>query len=678
MQEATPQQNSQDTVMAQVLQQLQKVQRLQNNVNNIYSITDGLSYDVEQIKKEKEKQQSGEEDQNVIPQKVPSVLTNNERKRYENIGKQFVEGAGKEFDRIKKAISLKDKMKTNNDKFVENVKKAKDTSKKVAKKSSFWKKFLAVIAIIGLVGLLFRDKIAKLLPDFSGGNEGFLKGLKKNMGSLLSNLLDYITNIAGGAVGGVVRYISTNVVPTLVGDFFNITLPRSIVATVLTMLSLFSSGAERQLDQFLKQDMAEHAEKGAEKADAQRKREQFKSSKPADLKLAADEAALNKLSYEKLIEQVQFWEQLVADHEKVWDSDGFMKMLDDQFTSYDLSAQKDAINFAQLHSMIETFKVDGLTEEEVKTIISQVFGGIAPNDISKFQYTSDFANKLLAYSNSVNTRAKVRDARIEALQQAKRKKQQSQRANVDEAKSGEGTPQEIARNNEINLIKKVSINVSDIIVSALGQNMHSLFTSFDNFIGSQGGNHSKIVSVMGSYFTILGQACSQFFITSANLLEGVLKGVYNFYWSKDDGNTPTTKENRAVVSFNVTGNTGNSNIVLVNIDIDDAFSRTYGSLMDSVAKTEKEISDSIQEGNNSLVKIIAGVAVVGSGQRFAERKTEYAKIKEEITAITLDVDKNTKSIGNHEDRLNTIQGKDKQSSPSTSSAPALTLGEQNK
>jgi hypothetical protein len=55
-------------------------------------------------------------------------------------------------------------MNTTKDFFIKGFEKIKEGGAKL-KKSNFWKILLGSLVVIGMAAYLFRDKIAKLIPD---------------------------------------------------------------------------------------------------------------------------------------------------------------------------------------------------------------------------------------------------------------------------------------------------------------------------------------------------------------------------------------------------------------------------------------------------------------------------------------------------------------------------------
>lgn len=251
------------------LSELDKVSKIDVTVKSLKKEQKQLVVDVEEVKEfvgieETEKQS------NVIDKdKLPAVLTGNEKKRYENIGKQFVEGAGKEFIRIKNAIKFKNNMSTVRDTFLKGFDKIKSTVKTMRKKSGFWKKLLEVVALLTVVAYVFRDKIAKIMPNVGGKIKEVLESGKTLIKNLINDIFENVSKSVGKSFGSIVTHMLTNTLPNIVTMFFQWTLPEALLATWLTVLSTFSSSAEQRLGEMIEGGIGDVAEEVGSGAEAQ-------------------------------------------------------------------------------------------------------------------------------------------------------------------------------------------------------------------------------------------------------------------------------------------------------------------------------------------------------------------------------------------------------------------------
>ena len=156
-----------------LIEELEKVDKLSQRLSITTSHQKQLQGEVEEVKEfvgfEDEAQSKNVIDKN----KLPARLTPNERVRYENIGKQFTLGAGKEFQRIREKIKFSERMSTAKDNFEKGFDSIKKKVRQVKKGKGIWSKIFKVVAILGLLGYIFKEKIAKMFPE----STNFLKNL---------------------------------------------------------------------------------------------------------------------------------------------------------------------------------------------------------------------------------------------------------------------------------------------------------------------------------------------------------------------------------------------------------------------------------------------------------------------------------------------------------------------
>lgn len=261
-----------------VMLELQRIEELEDSNKEILS----------QLKESKESQQKLEyannslmktigleEDdkkKNVIDgDKLSSTLTTSEKKRYENIGKEFIAGAGKEFENIRKASKFKEMMSTVKKKFSVGAIEFKENLKKMKKKSGFLGKLLIIIGLLGTIVTLFKEKITAVLPNIGDKISEIFSSVKECIGNIISNIFQYVTNGIGGSFMNIMKEVVTNVIPKFIGTFFQLTLPNAIVNLYLGVLSAFSGDAQDLFDQRIKSDIDETTDDVAENADAELK-----------------------------------------------------------------------------------------------------------------------------------------------------------------------------------------------------------------------------------------------------------------------------------------------------------------------------------------------------------------------------------------------------------------------
>ena len=346
------------------MKQLQRVETLSKRVGFSEIRISEAQDDILAIKQEVGMQE-GEKEKNVIQKKVSSILTANQKKRYENIGKQFVQGAGKQFARIKSAIKYNQQMQTNKKKFEEGAVKVKETSKKTVKTGGFWKKILGVIAILGMVGLLFRDKIAKMLPDLSGSMDGIGEKIYSFFSTVISNVVQYSTNVLGGTITGVIQYACTKILPNIITTFFNSTLPVALVAATLTVMSMFSDSAGEQAQSLLQKQAEAPSENIASGAEVQF--DALRGMQQLSKKQAFDFNNLEAQTYWGIVGMMtSFSEWLISTDA------ASKKVFEDLDAAIDVNGAVDLAsleNFNMTSLLLQLENAKGKTEEEKRGII---------------------------------------------------------------------------------------------------------------------------------------------------------------------------------------------------------------------------------------------------------------------------------------------------------------------
>ena len=257
-----------------VLEELKRVDTLQTKYAIMYGKVADVTQEVQLIKKvqgiDQDIESQADKKEQTIQNKLPAILTQNERRRYQNIGKEFVKGASEQFQNIKKAIKMKEDMSTQQKNFKKNIESTNQKIKEQVKASgrgSFWKKLFGVVAVLGVVAFLFRDKIAKLMPDLSKGTDGIGQKIGVFFAGLLSSLLTYTGGIIGAGFSSIIKYACVNVLPNLLHTFFNETLPISMVMGTLAVMSMFSESAGVQLEQMMGRTPSDVADMGENQLD---------------------------------------------------------------------------------------------------------------------------------------------------------------------------------------------------------------------------------------------------------------------------------------------------------------------------------------------------------------------------------------------------------------------------
>ena len=240
-----------------IIWELQRIEDLQQKQEEIQEELSETTEEVEEVKVSTEDVEKvigikeSDKKKNVIDgDKLSTTLTTSEKKRYENIGKEFIAGAGKELENVRKAVEFKDSMSTVRNKFSEGVVKFKEGVKKSQKVGSFFGKLMIIIGLLGTIVMLFKDKILSFFPNIGEKITGFFETAKLAMPKILGSVLSYVTTSIGGSFQTILEEV-VKLMPSLIGTFFGVTLPDAIVTLYVGILSAFSSKASQMYDQRL-------------------------------------------------------------------------------------------------------------------------------------------------------------------------------------------------------------------------------------------------------------------------------------------------------------------------------------------------------------------------------------------------------------------------------------------
>lgn len=252
MAEETTIENQTNTLPDEIFSEIEKISKMEKNISFLQyrqgavekglselratqSSNDGTVEDANNVISESEP--PPKDDKNVIQDtKLKPILTPIEKKRYENIGVEFIKGAQKVFDEIKKGDELKKKMSS---KRIDEIKKKEDVAVKEddKKTTSLGKMFLRLgLAITGIAILLevFKDKIDEIIPSFSTRYDKFTSPVK-NIGK---RVLESISNFLRNTVG--IKIDSTfDTVKDMITLFFAQGLPDAVYKSGLALIEAF-------------------------------------------------------------------------------------------------------------------------------------------------------------------------------------------------------------------------------------------------------------------------------------------------------------------------------------------------------------------------------------------------------------------------------------------------------
>lgn len=239
-----------------IIWELQRIEDLQQKQEEIQEELYETTEEVEEVKVSTEDVEKvigikeSDKKKNVIDgDKLSTTLTTSEKKRYENIGKEFVAGAGKELENVRKAVQFKDAMSTVRNKFSEGVSKFKEGLKKAQKAGSFFGKLMIIIGLLGTIVMLFKDKILNAFPNLGETIQNIFDGAKNGIGNIFTGILEFLKDKLTEWGSSILSKVFSETIPSYVGAFFGVTLPESIITLYLGILSSFSSSAANMYNQ---------------------------------------------------------------------------------------------------------------------------------------------------------------------------------------------------------------------------------------------------------------------------------------------------------------------------------------------------------------------------------------------------------------------------------------------
>lgn len=236
--------NTENIDFSFVIKEFENVQILQQKQ------IDQLKQKIDDTTQEENKQKNDQQQQDknkLKKDKLKSNLTSDQKKRYTQIGKTFLKGASGQFDRVRKAVQFKQQMSTGKNKFLQSYDKIKEGISKKLKGKGFWVKLIIAVGLIALAVGLFKDKIVHFFEKLKNEEGGIIGGLTKYISNIPKAAATFMKGLFSNIVNTTLSDILQNKIPTLLDNFFTITLPNAIFNTFMTLLSTFSSTAAEHL-----------------------------------------------------------------------------------------------------------------------------------------------------------------------------------------------------------------------------------------------------------------------------------------------------------------------------------------------------------------------------------------------------------------------------------------------
>lgn len=595
-----------------IILELQRIEELQETQEKLEKKISETTEMVSEVKSSNEKVEEvigveeSDKKKNVIDgDKLSSTLTTSEKKRYENIGKEFVAGAGKELENVRKAVQFKDAMSTVRNKFAEGVVKFKEGLKKARKAGSFFGKLMVIIGLLGSIAYLFRDKILSAFPNIGEHITNIFDTAKGLLGNMLGSVIDYITQGIGSTFMNLLKEVVVNVIPNFIGSFFQFTLPNAIVNLYLGILSAFSGDASKMYDQRVGEMIEKDMDQLGEAASSELKQQAGVSTTAVkglidaaveaqgrvnalgtdaeytELRQAQLGAAALAMTSDKDSESVlAHLDQLVGDNQD------FKKLID--------SGQFNASTFL---SEIQRVKADGITKDEIyEAMLKSVSQDMRDSGFVMAQGVnggdvSNFSNALIRMSET----SQATQNQISGFMNQKRQAQQEEQDRLKEYKRtiteinaagviGEELADEFKKLVEsiVEFLKgdKIAKSIEETFTT-MNANFNKFFTEFNSFVKDAFSNFGSNISGL---LTIWRDRCER--------LDEKVKNLEAVSAPKVEGAAITQTHN---INFNA----------IVNVDLSQQTAdSSVTELVAGVVSIDEQLLNSMKSSNETMVKVI--------------------------------------------------------------------------
>lgn len=604
-----------------LLIELEKVDKMDKKVIEVSSSQKNIQQDITEVKEFVGFDDSAQTKNIIDKDKLPARLTPNERVRYENIGKQFTLGASKEFQKIREKIKFSEKMSTAKDTFIKGFERMKKSMKHVKKSSGLWSKIFKIIGILGLLGYIFRDKIAKHFPETSKFLENTIEKIKEAIGDMFGGLYEYLKKSISESLTVVLKHLANKTIPEIVKSFFGITLPNILLESWLRLMSLFSSSAETQLNDFLKEsgtDISTLSEEAVKKANEHfqnkitddegieylRQISSNLSEKTNDLR-GFDEIQLNNF-----IENTGL---LAFKEQQEETQNQFLKIAA-------IAIHGDEKNTKKIKEMIEDGSIN--MTDFLNSVEERVKEGSDTNLAIMNQFRKSFGEKLeiseeikkeqiAAFSKALGAQG---DDKLGQTLSDIIKKQNADEENarkvlltkIEDAKTSQETAaQEVKQ--KVEEMKPVMLDFTTGFDTMITDSLKTTFNSIENFLNGERAN--SLVGFIKKGMSNLENFYNIFFGKSIRVLFDAVKGVGDVF-SREDGNTNKSPQ--------IQGNNYGANNIIINVDMSDSSQSSVINTISALSKTEGDILTAVKDTNDqleTLVETIQGINNIGEFQK---------------------------------------------------------------
>lgn len=229
----------------EIFDELEKISKLDDSLSEFNNL-------VEENKLANNKNDKNiiKKDKNAKKDEIKTILSAQEKKRYENLGKAFMVGADSVIKDIQNAIAKKERNSLTGKDNVES--KIKEAEKKLAsskkKKSSVITKILAATAILGGLYIIFsgtiNNAIQSLYDKVKNGMLGFGTFIKKSASSIFSFFGNMFIKASESLRGGGLLSMA---MIGIIWDFFNVTLPTLLMSLVEDLIRIINKDYKSSL-----------------------------------------------------------------------------------------------------------------------------------------------------------------------------------------------------------------------------------------------------------------------------------------------------------------------------------------------------------------------------------------------------------------------------------------------
>lgn len=667
-----------------IFEELKKIQQLEESDVQLRVMYGNQKDEINQVKSELglDEGETVTNKKNVIGgQDAPSRLTSNERNRYKNIGRAFVEGASQSFKNIQKAIKFKENMSTIKNKFFSGIDKIKTGIKNAVGSGDFWKKLLKIIGLLGIIVYLYKEKFSKKFPELSEQVGELFGGLKKYFGGLVSNIYDFVVQGISRSFESILNKAFLYI-PSIIDTFFGYTLPTAITNLYLEILSLYGSeSAQEELSKRFEEqeanntqiveDAANVAENHLRIVQNQEGQEYERYNKLKNILSNTNiinlEGEIDKSEDYKTLSQnagILAFESQIDNKSISYPIINYLRetLQDQQLDLIDMM-KRNVLDMNVFASDIERFSKDNnLTKGEVITAIQNsitdsTFAWHIQNQVDELikkgknleESVQDINGLAVnsAFSNFVDTFQKLRQDYSTASKNSRKLQDEYELELAERKNRFKPVIVEIDSKSVGGVITDAFVNQFGDVINSISNFIKgdSLKTAITNGLLSLGQFYEKFfnvsVDILNDALSIGSQALNQI-ITKTNDLDKQQRegGEKNAISEKVSGQEEKVEQNQTI-------NYGNNNVI-VNVSVSGSKNDVVATLIGQLNQKDFNISNEISKSNEHLsemLKLVQGVnRVRGVTENFVNEKCE--ELQKNIDKLKSDTGEAVKQTNN--------------------------------